>query len=188
MNQKTSVYKHTGPIKNWHEGLMLGNGDFGALIYGQNNIILSLDLISLWDNRLTEEMKEKGFNYQNMIETMKNDWDEYLRLFDNCYNHPFPTKINAGSIILDAPVSKKTVFKIDIRKAEFEIQLDDNLINGFLSAKKDILFVNSRKKLGFSFKMPEYLYDGNNGLGYEKPEEFSDYEFRCIIQKTKCNY
>ena len=188
MNQKTSVYKHTGPIKNWHEGLMLGNGNFGALIYGQNNIILSLDLISLWDNRLTEEMKEKGFNYQNMIETMKNDWDEYLRLFDNCYNHPYPTKINAGSIILDAAVSKKTVFKIDIRKAEFEIQLDDNLINGFLSAKKDILFVNSRKKLGFSFKMPEYLYDGNNGLGYEKEEEFSDHDFRYIIQKTKCNY
>lgn len=188
MNQKTAVYKHVGPIKDWHQGLMIGNGNFGALIYGHENIILSLDLISLWDNRLTKEMKEKGFNYQNMIETLKNDWSEYLRLFDNCYNHPYPTKINAGSIVLDSLVSKNTIFKIDIRKAEFEIQLDDNLISGFLSANKNILFVNSRKKLGFSFKMPEYLYKENEGLGYEKAQEFCEGNFRYLIQKTRCDY
>ena len=188
MNQKTSVYKHTGPIKNWHEGLMLGNGNFGALIYGEQNLVLSLDLISLWDNRLTEEMKEKGFNYQNMVECINNDWDEYLRLFDNCYNHPYPTKINAGSIVIDTPISKKTVFKIDIKKAQFEVQFDDNLISGFLDANHDILFINSQKKLVFSIKLPDYLYRETDGLGYDKPEEKREGEFSSITQQTKCDY
>ena len=188
MNQKTTVYKHSGPIKDWHEGLMLGNGSFGTLIYGQENIVLSLDLISLWDNRLTEEMKEEGFNYRNMIETIKNDWDEYLRLFDNCYNHPYPTKINAGSIIINSKINKLTTFKIDIKKAEFEINFDDNLITGFLDANNNILCINSQEKLGFSFKMPDYFYKENDGLGYEKPEEFNDDSFRYLIQQTKCNY
>ena len=76
MKRTACEYKHIGPIVNWHEGLMLGNGHLGALIYGEKKLTISLDMIDLWDNRLTSEMKEKGFNYPNMIKTLKNDWDE----------------------------------------------------------------------------------------------------------------
>ena len=188
MNRKNSVYRHVGPIKDWHQGLMLGNGNFGALIFGDKKLTFSLDLISLWDNRLTSEMKEKGFTYQNMIYTMKNDWSEYIRLFDNCYNHPYPTKINAGSVIFDVEVTRQTAFQIDVRAGEFKIENNGNLITGFLHANTNVLVVNSREKLGFSFKMPEYLYKEIDGLGYEQPEEKTDGEYRYIIQKTKCGF
>ena len=96
-------YIHKGLIHNWHEGLMLGNGHLGALLYGDDQIIVSLDRVDLWDNRLPSELKEKGFNYQNMIKTLKNDWEEYLRLFDNCYNHSL-TKRKFGLSITGAKV------------------------------------------------------------------------------------
>ena len=82
---------------------MLGNGHLGALLYGDDQIIVSLDRVDLWDNRLPSELKEKGFNYQNMIKTLKNDWEEYLRLFDNCYNHSL-TKRKFGLSITGAKV------------------------------------------------------------------------------------
>lgn len=46
------IYSSKGQIKTSHEGIMIGNGKLGALIYGTNNLIISLDKIDLWDNRL----------------------------------------------------------------------------------------------------------------------------------------
>ena len=177
-------YTHKGPIINWHEGLMLGTGHIGALIYGKDNLIVSLDMIDLWDNRLTSEMKEIGFNYQNMVKTMKEDWNEYLRLFDDCYNHPYPTKINAGSIILDYPIEKHTIFDIDIKKAECSI----NEIRGYVDANKDVLVLCLPNHIDFHFHMPEYLYREENGLGYPPYVEKDEGEYRYLIQETKCGY
>ena len=180
-------YIHKGLIHNWHEGLMLGNGHLGALLYGDDQIIVSLDRVDLWDNRLPSELKEKGFNYQNMIKTLKNDWEEYLRLFDNCYNHPYPTKINAGSIILHSKVTKNTKWELDIKKPSFKI---DDSFSGYLDANKDVLVIHLPKDVSFSFMMPEYLSstDEKKGLGYPKHREVKDGSFRYIIQDTLCGY
>ena len=174
-------------IPNWHEGLMLGNGHLGALIYGKDQIVVSLDRVDLWDNRLPHELKEKGFNYQNMIKTMNDDWDEYLRLFDNCYNHSYPTKINAGSIIFNSRVSKETKWELDIKNPSFKI---DNSFDGYLDANKDVLVICHPKDASFSFAMPEYLssQDENKGLGYPKHKEIRDGDYRYIIQDTLCDY
>ena len=183
-------YKHKGPIENWHEGLMLGNGHIGALIYGKDNLIFSLDMIDLWDNRLTSEMKEKGFNYQNMVKTLKNNWNEYLRLFDNCYNHSYPTKLNAGTIIFDEKIDKKSLFDINIKTANFYFKNIDNEIEGYIDYIDDIFVIYSKNNINFSFKMPDYLYqkEDGKGLGYKDFIEKEDGSYRYIIQETKCRY
>ena len=180
-------YIHKGIIPNWHEGLMLGNGHLGALIYGEKQIIVSLDRVDLWNNRLPKELKEKGFNYQNMVKTLREDWNEYLRLFDNCYNHPYPTKINAGSIIFHDNVSKETKWDLNIKKPSFKI---DNSYSGYLDANKDVLVIRCPQNIDYSFAMPEYLSseDKNKGLGYPKYKENADGDFRYIIQETLCGY
>lgn len=180
-------YVHQGTISQWHEGLMLGNGHLGALIYGKEQITISLDRVDLWDNRLPEELKENGFNYHNMIKCLRNDWDEYIRLFDKCYNHPYPTKINAGSIVFESDVSKKTKWELNIQKPFFKI---DDSFSGYLDANKDVLVIHYPKDVGFHFMMPEYLSsdDKNKGLGYPKHQEIADGDYRYIIQETLCGY
>ena len=188
--KKDYIYSHKGKIKNWHEGLMLGNGSFGALIYGDKDIIFSLDKIDLWDNRKTDEMNEKGFNYKNMVKTSKSNWDEYIRLFDGCYNHPYPTKLNAGSLIFHREINNKDRFEIDIRKAEFEIQLEDDKISGYLDANYSILRVICPKNIPFSFYVPEYLSrkESERGLDYPVFKEYREDAFRYIVQETKCGF
>lgn len=188
MNKRATIHKHKGPIKKWHEGLMVGNGHFGALIYGEKELVFSLDLIDLWDNRKTSEMKEKGFTYQNMIHTIKNDWNEYIRLFDNCYNHPYPTKLNAGSIVFHNIIDRDDVFELNIKKAEYNISGKENNFAGYLDANFDILVIKCPQNSTFSFNMPDYFYDEEKGLGYSQPEEYTNGKFRYIIQQTKYDY
>ena len=137
--KKEYLYKAKGPIINWHEGLMLGNGTIGALIYGEKDLVFSLDRVDLWDNRKTSEIKEKGFTFQNMVETMNNDWKEYLRLFNNCYDHPYPTKINAGSLVFENIVNPQTIFNIDIEKAEYKVKNKTDSFSGYLDANSNVL-------------------------------------------------
>ena len=187
---KNYSYIHRGKITNWHEGLMVGNGFFGALIYGDKELTLSLDRIDLWDDRKPPETKENGFTYQNMIKTMKEDWDEYLRLFDGSYLHPYPTKLNAGAIIFHTEIKKSDVFKLDIKKPHFSIKVSGEDYSGYLDANHDILVVFCPKTAQFSLKMPEYLsrQDEKTGLFYPKAIEGKDGQFSYIIQETKCDF
>ena len=183
-------YTHVGQIKKWHEGLMLGNGFLGTLIYGEKDLIFSLDRVDLWDNRISPECLEDGFTYQNMIKTMKNNWDEYLRLFDNCYNHPYPTKLNAGSLIFKTNISENDKFELDIKKATFRLNISNENYHGYLDANKDVLVIFCPKSAQFSFKLPEYLSsnDEKTGLGYQEAIEKTEDEFRYVIQRTKANF
>ena len=188
--KKEYLYKKKGPIKNWHEGLMLGNGTIGALIYGEKDLVFSLDRVDLWDNRKTSEMKEKGFTFQNMIKTMKEDWNEYLRLFNNCYEHPYPTKINAGSLVFENVVNPRTQFIIDIKKAEYSIENNNDSFSGYLDANSNVLIIKCSKTAQFKFVLPEYLHknEENRGLGYEDYQEFKEENYRYLIQKTKASF
>ena len=50
--------KFKGTIENWDEGLPLGNGEIGSLVYGKANLIFALDRCDLWD--LTPAPKPKS--------------------------------------------------------------------------------------------------------------------------------
>ena len=169
---------------------MLGNGFLGALIYGSRELIFSLDRVDLWDNRLPPELKEKGFTYKNMIKTIKEDWDEYLRLFDGCYLHPYPTKLNAGYIIFDTEIKNKDVFKIDIKKPHYSINNNGDEYHGYLDANHDVLVIFCPKTAQFSLKMPDFLsrQDENTGLFYPLAKEEKDGCYRYLVQETKCDY
>ncbi len=50
--------------KRWDEGIPLGNGWLGALIWHKgNNIRLSLDRVDLWDDRPMPEIDKLKFNW-----------------------------------------------------------------------------------------------------------------------------
>ena len=48
-------------IKSWDEGMALGNGILGGLIYGEGPIKIAVDRCDLWDNRIAPFMNNKDF-------------------------------------------------------------------------------------------------------------------------------
>lgn len=56
---------------NWDEGLPLGNGFMGSIVYGGNPLKITVDRTDLWDLRPNETTLESGFSYKNMIRLVK---------------------------------------------------------------------------------------------------------------------
>ncbi len=195
--------KKIGAIEKWDEGIAVGNGNVGGLFYGEDKLVCALDKAGLWDNRQMPEETEKGFNYSNMVKLVKSntekDWKEFLRLFDDCYSHTTPTKINAGKLILDFEITSDCVFELNINNAVLKIRNGMNEITAFISANSNLGYIISDKELSYNIKFPNYFYlpyvnYGENsldkkghGLGYEKSYEVIKNGVNFYVQKTTEN-
>lgn len=100
----------------WDEGLPLGNGFIGSIVYGGSPLKITVDRTDLWDLRPNETTLESGFNFENLKRLAKSgkaeDWKEYCRLFDEIFmGKPYPSKITAGRIELNFSRRRK-IFRI----------------------------------------------------------------------------
>lgn len=179
------IYKHVGNIKTSFEGLMIGNGAIGGLLYGEKKLTLSLDLASLWDKRLPDEFRDKNFNYPYMVQCMQKDYKRLYELFDGCYLHSYPTKINAARIVFGEEVKDDSLFELSFDRATFRFENGNCRVSGYVDAFSDVLVLQSDKRLTFSYQMSKYLYDPitSKGLGYPPFEERRTGPFRILRQK-----
>jgi len=95
-----------GIPKRWDEGIPLGNGMLGALIWQKDSVLrISLDRADLWDLRPVAEFSLPQFRFSWVREQwVKNTYDTVQKLFDIPYERdPGPTKIPAGA--LEIPLS-----------------------------------------------------------------------------------
>ncbi|MBL8232025.1 MAG: glycoside hydrolase N-terminal domain-containing protein [Bryobacterales bacterium] len=93
------------PATTWDEALPLGNGAMGALLWGDGRPLrISLDRADLWDLRKVPEFSGPEYKFRVMQR-----WHEegrvkdLLRVYEDPYRRPAPTKIPAGRIELDYP-------------------------------------------------------------------------------------
>ncbi len=85
----------------WDEGIPLGNGMLGALIWEKGeNLRISLDRADLWDLRPMKNMYREGFNYKWVYEQWKKDqYQEVQKMFDRPYDESAgPSKIPAAAM------------------------------------------------------------------------------------------
>lgn len=110
------------PIKTWDEAIPLGNGLMGGLLWGENNTIrLSLDRGDLWDERTFGEPEwwkkntyEKGVDLIN-----QKKYDEVSKWWTQRYRGVTPTKLPAGRVEIQLPVSEMVrSFELDLASAE----------------------------------------------------------------------
>jgi len=89
----------------WDEALPLGNGTLGALVWGTGHPLrISLDRTDLWDLRPVPEYYSEEYDYELMQRWEKEGRiDDLVRLYDNPYHRPAPTKIPAGRIEIQFP-------------------------------------------------------------------------------------
>ena len=101
MSQPNSSHNlHFAKLQNrWDEGMPLGNGMIGALVWQKNNRLrLSLDRADLWDERKALDLTKFNFKWVKE-QVLKKDYAAVQKLGDYPYdNIPYPTKLPAAAI------------------------------------------------------------------------------------------
>lgn len=101
-NNTTFHGLHTNQLPTvWDEGIPLGNGIMGTLIWQKgNNLRLALDRADLWDLRPVKEFSGPDYSYHFIQEAVKKkDMSEvYKRIDARTSQDIAPTKIPAGAI------------------------------------------------------------------------------------------
>ena len=153
------------PIQTWDEGLPIGNGLMGALMWGSgNHINLSLDRGDLWDLRVAPGTRTKDWNYQTVqrLVASKNQ-SELVRLFDAPYdNIAYPTKIPAGRVEIETDGRPIDSFDLDLAKGEATARSDQKKISAIIAAEKAVLMFRTTGKVSLKLVRPESLKQ----LGY----------------------
>lgn len=93
----------TAPIETWDEGIPLGNGLMGGLLWGSGSTLnVSLDRGDLWDERPAKGMQWDKFTYANLVELVaKKDRAAIDDIFDRAYRDVHPSKLPGGRLVLD---------------------------------------------------------------------------------------
>ncbi len=181
------ICKIDGKINAMHKGVMTGNGNLGAMLYGDEYLTLSLDRSDLWDERLPNEFRDKNFNYPYLSKCLKNNRAEASRLFDSCYNHSYPTKVNVGSLIFGESVSENGEFFFDTETATLGYNAGgQSVIKGYADANEPIIVLEIKKGVNFCYKPAEYLSRPitERGLGYPSCTISKNGRFFVVEQRT----
>lgn len=96
--------------KVWDEGIPLGNGTVGALIWQKGERLrFSLDRSDIWDLRPLKGLHRPEFRYEWIEQQVhKNDYKPVQEYFDKPYDlEPAPSKIPAGALEFNLPEDTK---------------------------------------------------------------------------------
>ena len=95
--------RYASPAQTWDEGLPLGNGMMGALVWGDGHPVkISLDRADLWDLRRVPEFGGPDYKFSKLRQwRAAGRFDDIRRVYEDPYRRPAPTKIPAGRIELN---------------------------------------------------------------------------------------
>ncbi|MCF0074143.1 glycoside hydrolase N-terminal domain-containing protein [Dyadobacter sp. CY261] len=104
--------------KSWDEGLPLGNGTVGALVWEkEGKLRLSLDRADVWDMRPMAGLHREEFSFKWVQEQVrKKDYKPVQQYLDAPYDRePAPSKIPAGALEFRMPEG------VTVKKADLEL-------------------------------------------------------------------
>ena len=204
---KTGDLVNISATDRWDEGLPLGNGRTGSLVYGSKPLKITVDRTDLWDLRPNEVTLEKGFNFKNLVKLSlsgkEEDRKERERLFEDIFmGKPYPSKITAGHIELWFGISAENVrYTLDIDSSIVKIYADNRLIaEVFVFDEPNAGVIRLYENAEINLHVPAYLSGkpecgsgiGDNAdkmsLGYPKAKFFEKDGFKWYEQNTHTDY
>lgn len=125
------------PVANWFDALPIGNGAYGALIWGgDKDVIIRPNRLDLWDERFDAGVPATDFTYANLQKSVTRLRDttpaNTLRSKVKGYAEPpfrgttkGTTQIGTGRLVITLPIGTTTQrFKLDLARAEASVHLD----------------------------------------------------------------
>jgi len=125
LGQPEDLVRLKAPISTWDEGIPLGNGLLGGLLWGGDSTLnVSLDRGDLWDERPAKGMQWEKFKYRNLVAMVeKKDQAGIDDIFERAYYDVHPTKLPGGRMVLDLGNRKVSAFELDLALAEGRVEL-----------------------------------------------------------------
>jgi alpha-L-fucosidase 2 len=124
---------------SWDEGMPLGNGILGALIWEKDGKLrFSLDRADLWDLRPTANLDHENWTFKWVIDRWKNKkYSEVQQMFDLPYDRdPGPSKIPAGALAFPIAAKVKRV-ELFLNKGLCEVEWTNGMkMETFVHATK----------------------------------------------------
>lgn len=122
----------TSLAATWDEGIPLGNGLVGALVWKKgDNLRMSLDRADLWDLRPMEGLHRPEFSYAWITgQVRKKDYAVVQEYFDSPYEkQPAPTKIPGGALEFDIQGWGEIEYaRLSLEKALCEVKWKDGAV------------------------------------------------------------
>ncbi|MGZ7045170.1 MAG: glycosyl hydrolase family 95 catalytic domain-containing protein [Candidatus Aminicenantales bacterium] len=116
----------TALARSWDEGVPLGNGLLGALVWQKGSSLrLSLDRADLWDLRPVKEFSSSLFRFSYIRkQVLAKDYEPVHQMGDVPYDRdPAPTKIPAGALEFDiASLGEVESVRLVLRDAVCEVR------------------------------------------------------------------
>ena len=127
--------------KRWDEGIPLGNGWLGVLIWQkENKLRMSLDRVDLWDDRPMPEIDKLKFKW--VVEKVKlNQYDSVQKIGDEPYEkYPAPTKIPGAAIEFDlTKIGKVKKVSLDISNGLSVVEFENGIrFNNYIHATRQV--------------------------------------------------
>ncbi len=114
----------------WDDGMPLGNGWIGELIWQKNNNIrISLDRVDLWDDRPMLEIDKLKFSWV-AAQVKKRQYDTVQKIGDDPYErYPAPTKIPGAALEFNCTAFGKVISnQLDIKTALSTIKFKNGVV------------------------------------------------------------
>ncbi len=114
----------------WDEGMPLGNGWLGELIWKKDNKLrISLDRVDLWDDRPMPTIDKLKFKWV-VAQVNKGQYDTVQKIGDEPYdNTPAPTKIPGAALEFNCTSFGKVISnKLDIKTALSTIKFENGVV------------------------------------------------------------
>ena len=149
----------------WDEGLPLGNGLIGELIWQkEDKLRLSLDHAELWDLRPMQELYTPHFNYKWVKEqVLKDNYAAVQQIGDVPYERePAPSKLPGAALEFEIKAWGNVKYaRLNIEWAVSEIGWENGVkMNSFVHATKPIGYFRFEGVDALHFKLIPPKYEG----------------------------
>ena len=157
--------------QRWDEGIPLGNGWLGALIWQkENKLRLSLDRVDLWDDRPMPEIDKLKFSWV-VEKVIRNQYDSVQKIGDEPYEkYPAPTKIPGAAIEFDlAKLGKLSSGRLHINNGLSTMLFENGIVfNNYIHANREtgyFGFEHCTSDMMPELKIPGYNSGKTGGTG-----------------------
>ncbi|UCF37011.1 MAG: hypothetical protein JSU96_19805 [Acidobacteriota bacterium] len=149
------------PSETWDEAIPLGNGMVGTLLWGDGAPLhLSLDRADLWDLRKVPEFYSDEYDFETMRRWHEEgNIEDQLRVYEQPYNRPAPTKIPAGRIELlfgkAEPSFKAAELRLIDAVARVELE-EGTYLDTFIHATRPVGLIRSNNQPEIRLVAPDF--------------------------------